>query len=329
MPKILIILYHIYKMYVTLKFDDNGSCRIHSVSDGDKEIVTNERYVVMPWKVVTRNGKNMILKEVVDGIFSRQESEAKENERREREKEEIEKKRKEYYEAHMKEETERLNTLVDWYKLKLNEIREASVDSRPRKLSRLYQISEKNKHLGVTITRAGVINPINYPDYPPELKLPEDNNEEDPFYDAPKPGSLPAGCKPCNQLDYFRQIIKAYQGRDEDAVKYVKKVNELIDKPLDKLELKHVRLAMAKVKCPHKLDISVFYQLTRRLPHEGLDYDDERFLIHFYDTFCNESIKLLGKMVRCKTNVLYHLLDKIGKEPNADLFQFMKGLSRQ
>ena len=63
---------------------------------------------------------------------------------------------------------------------------------------------------------------------------------------------------------------------------------------------------MAKVKCPRKLDISVFYQLTRRLPHECLDYGDERFLIHCYDTFCNESMRLLGKMVRCRTNVLYH-----------------------
>ena len=72
-------------MYVTLKFDDNGCCRIHSVSDGDKEIVTNERHVVMPWEMVTRNSKNMTLTEAVDGIFSRQESEAKENERRERE----------------------------------------------------------------------------------------------------------------------------------------------------------------------------------------------------------------------------------------------------
>ena len=103
----------------------------------------------------------------------------------------------------------------------------------------------------------------------------------------------------------------------------------LIDKPLGRLRLGHVRLAMAKVKCPRKLDISVFYRLTRRLPHEGLDYDDERFLIHFYDTFCNESIKLLGNMVRCRTDVLYHLLKKIGKEPNADLFQFIKGPSHQ
>ena len=47
-------------MYVTLKLDDNGCCRIHSISDGsaepgtppgphgNEEIVTNERYVVMP-----------------------------------------------------------------------------------------------------------------------------------------------------------------------------------------------------------------------------------------------------------------------------------------
>ena len=70
--------------------------------------------------------------------------------------------------------------------------------------------------------------------------------------------------------------------------------------------------------------------MTRRLPHEdGLNYDDERLLILSYDTFYNESIKLLGRTVRCRVNVLYHLLDKIGKEPNADLFQFMKGPSHQ
>ena len=73
----------------------------------------------------------------------------------------------------MKEETERLNTLVDWYLFKLKEIREAPIDDRPRTLERLYRISKKNKHLGVTITRAGVINPVSYPEYPPELELPK------------------------------------------------------------------------------------------------------------------------------------------------------------
>ena len=161
-------------MYLTLELDDNRCSKIHSISDDwNGWIVTNEKYVVMPWKMVTRNCENMTLAEAVDGIFSRQESEARELERREREKERIENRRKEYYEAHMKEETERLNKLVDWYEFKLNEIRKAPVDSRPRKLEKLYQYSEANRDSGVTITRAGTINPVNYPDYPPKLKLHE------------------------------------------------------------------------------------------------------------------------------------------------------------
>ena len=136
-----------------------------------------------------------------------------------------------------------------------------------------------------------------------------------------------------SQLDYFKKTFGAYQGLDECAFKYVEKVKELIDKPMDEIELEDVRLAMKKIKCPRKLDISVFYRLTKRLPHEDLNYDDERLLIHFYDTFMVASIKQLGKQlrkhVRYRTNVLYHLLKKIGKEPNAGLFQFMKGDSHQ
>ena len=41
------------------------------------------------------------------------------------------------------------------------------------------------------------------------------------------------------------------------------------------------------------------------------------------------SIELLGKIVRCRTNVLYNILKKIGKEPNADLFPFMKEPAHQ
>ena len=183
-------------MYVTLRLDDSGY-RIHSISDGNEEIVTNERYVVMPWKMVTRHGKNVILKEAVDRILNKKKSENKELERRNREREEIENKCKEYNEKHMKEETERLNKLVDWYKCKFKEINEAPVDSRPRKLRKLYQCSEKNKDLGLTITRFGTLNPVDYPKYPPELELPEyEDNEEIVFYDAPTVSSLPAGYKP-------------------------------------------------------------------------------------------------------------------------------------
>ena len=121
-------------MYVTLKLDDNRCSRIHSIS-GDENgwIVSNEKYVIMPWQ-------NMTLKEAVDSILSQKESEARELKIRLEKQEKIEKKHKEYYEAHMKEETKRLNKLVDWCKFKLDEIREASVDSRPRKLEKTILI---------------------------------------------------------------------------------------------------------------------------------------------------------------------------------------------
>ena len=78
--------FFIYKMYVTLKLDDNSCCRIHSISDnGNGWIVTNKRYVVMPWKMVTRNGTNMTLAEAVDGILNQSESEARELKIRNRE----------------------------------------------------------------------------------------------------------------------------------------------------------------------------------------------------------------------------------------------------
>ena len=59
-------------MCVTLKLDGSG-CRIHSISDRNEEIVTNERYVVMPWKMVTRYGTNVTLKDAVEEIEARKE----------------------------------------------------------------------------------------------------------------------------------------------------------------------------------------------------------------------------------------------------------------
>ena len=139
----------------------------------------------------------MTLTETVDRILSQKESEARELEIRLEKQEEFEKKHKEHYEAHIKEETERLNKLVDWYEHKLNEIREAPVHSRPRKLEKLYRYSEANKDSRVTITRAGTLAPVNYPDYPPKSELHEyKDNEEDIFCNAPIASSLPAGCKP-------------------------------------------------------------------------------------------------------------------------------------
>ena len=120
-------------MYVTIKLEGNVGT-IHSVNVDGKEIIPELKYNNAPHKFVHRGHEGFGLREAVDRILNQKESENKELEITKREKEEIEKKRKEYYEAHMKEESERLNKLADWYKLKLNEIREAPVESRPRKL---------------------------------------------------------------------------------------------------------------------------------------------------------------------------------------------------
>ena len=107
----------------------------------------------------------------------------------------------------------------------------------------------------------------------------------------------------------------------------LQKVKPFIDKPLDELEIEDVRAIREKklVKFPCRLEISVFYELTGKLPHEELEFKKRDLIIHFYDTFVRASEKLSGKPVRYRANVLYHLLRKIGKEPKANSFTFMKG----
>ena len=163
------------------------------------------------------------------------------------------------------------------------------------------------------------------------MKIPEYEDTKDfvnPFCNIRGPND-PVH-KEYNQVDYFKKVLRSYRGQDDDADKYIKKVKPLIDcSQLDNLKLEEVRIAMAKVKCPQKLDASVFHQLTGRLPHEDLNGNGGRSLFHFYNTFYNESMKLFHKMIRCRTNILYHLLNKIGKAPNADHFQFMKRPAHQ
>ena len=74
-------------MYVTLNLMITGVAGFTAflMMGMDGYLPTKSMCMVMPWKVVTRHGKNMTLAVAVDRIFSRQESEAKERERRERE----------------------------------------------------------------------------------------------------------------------------------------------------------------------------------------------------------------------------------------------------
>ena len=219
-------------MYVTLKLDDRG-CRIHSISDGDEEIVTNQRYVVMPWKMATRHGTNMILKEAVGEIKAHEED----------------RKLVSKFEAEHRDEIDEILGLIDC-------IDKGCVEER---FPEIYKFGPER--LGIHL--------------------------KDKFIREDYSSGCPID-RSYNQLDYFKKTIKAYQGRDSDAVKHVKKVKAFIDKPLD---LEDVRVIRKKVKFPRKLDISVFYQLTGSLPHEGIEFKEEDFIIHFYHTFVAASIK--------------------------------------
>ena len=267
---------------MTLKLDDSR-CRIHSIYNGpsgpgalqgphgNDGIVTNQKYVVMPWKMVARHGTNMTLKEVVEEIKAHKED----------------RKLVCRFEAEHRDEILELIDCID----------KGCIEER---IPEIYKFGPER--LGIHLKDKFIL---------------EDHSSGYPIK------------RSYNQLDYFKKLITAYNGYDSDVIKYVKKVEAFTDKPLNELELEYFMAIRKKVKFPRKLNISVFYKLTGRLPHEKLEYDYERIIIHFYDTFVAASIKLLGKTIRCRTNVLYHLLKKIGKEPNADLFPFMKGDSHQ
>ena len=195
------LLLFLYNMYVTFKLDDTG-CRIHSISDdGNEEIVTNERYVVMPWKMVTRCGANVTLKEAVEEIKVREEN----------------RKLASRFEAEYRDEISEILGLID-------HIDEGYVEeSYPE----IYKFGPER--LGIYLKDKFVLEGYNSSGCPIDLSY--------------------------NQLDYFKKTIKAYHGRDSDVVKYVKKVEAFIDKPLDELELEDVRAIRHKVKFPCKLDI--------------------------------------------------------------------------
>ena len=133
------------------------------------------------------------------------------------------------------------------------------------------------------------------------------------------------------QLDYFKKAIKPYQGLDEEAEKYIEKVKSFIDKPIDEIEKEDIREVRKKtlVRFPPKFEVSVFYGLTGRFLHEELEFNERDLIIHVYNTFISASRKVFGKLVRYRVNIFYHLLRKIGKEPNADMFPLMKGDSHQ
>ena len=204
-------------MNVNIKLDDKGYI-MHSISDGDKEIVTEGDYFVMPWNMVNiRCSANMTLKEAAELIKKREEE--REEERR----------------------------LVSKFE---NECR-----------------NEINEILGLTECIDEKYLEKSYPEIynfgPGRLGIHFEDKLVLTEYRSDSPRNQ------YRQLGYFTNVIRSYLGLDEEAEKYVEKVKSFTDKPLDELEIEDVRAIREKklVKFPRRLEISVFYELTGRLPH--------------------------------------------------------------
>ena len=309
-------------MYVTIKLEGNVGT-IHSVNVDGREIIPNLKYNIAPHKFVHRGHEGFELRDAVDRILNSKISENKELERRDRERKEIEKKRKEYYETHMKEKTERLNRLVKWYKSKIKEISEAPVDDRPRKLRKLYRSSEKHKHLGVTINPYGVLNPVNYPKYPPELEtIEQDDYDENVFYDAPTESSLPSNYKPCNHNKYFRETIKMYQGHLDVKYELIENILVLLG-PRERYTVNEVKDKIGELKFTKDLVNSIVRNLNGDLDYKHLTEFQLNSLLKYYEEFRINSDKALDKKVKYKSNGLFPLLRLIGCKSDPDDFPLM------
>ena len=245
---------------VTLKFDDNGCCRIHRVSDGDKEIVTNERYFVIPWKMVNVDGKRVSLTEVVDEIFSNQDEltnstyvtlkldgkgSCKIHSISDGEKEIVTNKTYVVMPWKMVVRNGKNMTLkevveeIEAQRREMEEERRLVSESEAEHSEEIDRIFELYEYLYIEDIRARF--PEIYEFGPKQLGI---HLKSILIFDGYSSDyQINRGY---NRLDYFRQTIRANEGRDEDADKYIKKVKEL----MDEIELEQVRLAMAKVKCP-------------------------------------------------------------------------------
>ena len=67
---------------------------------------------------------------------------------------------------------------------------------------------------------------------------------------------------------------------------------------------------------PNKLVNTLVRILSGEKDTDFLDYDEEQKLKNLYSAFNKSSIEVLGKSVKYKQNVLFHLLKKIGKKPD-------------
>ena len=128
--------------------------------------------------------------------------------------------------------------------------------------------------------------------------------------------------------DYFNNVLKEYIGfskeKDEEIGRYISLIKKYLGER-DKYDKSEVINLIRSIKdIPNKVTNTMFRILNGIEDLNLLSCEEVEKLKSLYGTFDRVSNEVLGKSVKYKQNVLFHLLRKIGKEPNMEDF-YIKG----
>ena len=127
--------------------------------------------------------------------------------------------------------------------------------------------------------------------------------------------------------DYCNKVLKEYIGFSKEKYEEIGRCISLIKKYLgekDKYDKSEVVNLIRSIKgIPDKLTNTLF-RILNEIEDLNLSCKEVEKLKSLYGTFDRVSNEVLGKSVKYKQNVLFHLLRKIGKEPNMEDF-YIKG----
>ena len=128
--------------------------------------------------------------------------------------------------------------------------------------------------------------------------------------------------------DYFNKVLNEYIGFSTEKNEEIGRCISIIIKYLgekDKYDKSEVVNLIRSIKdIPNKLTNTLFWLLNGIEDLNLLSCEEVEKLKSLYDTFDRVSNEVLGKSVKYKQNVLFHLLRKIRKEPNMEDF-YTKG----
>ena len=128
--------------------------------------------------------------------------------------------------------------------------------------------------------------------------------------------------------NYFNKVLKEYigfsTGKDEEIYRCISLIKKYLGEK-DKYDKSEVVNLIRSIKdIPNKLINMLFRVINGIKDLNLLSCEEVEKIKPLYGTFNRESNKVLGKSVKYKQNVLFHLLRKIGKEPNMEDF-YIKG----